>query len=118
MPINERIIKVRKTLKLTQIKFGKSLGGFSQSDITNVETGKVNPGIDFLIKLNMIHNVNINWVLLGHEEMFIKKIGYELPDDGPQVLTDNNGYSLKQAQIDIDNLNYRLKIVEKKTKSN
>lgn len=67
--MNERLLKLRKTLKLSQEKFGKELG-VTGAGISKIESGERSL-TDTMIKLVCsTHNVNEKWLRTGEGEMF------------------------------------------------
>lgn len=72
--MNERIIALRKTLKLSQEEFGKKIG-ISKSGVSSIENNQRNVTDKHIKLLTLECNVNENWLRTGEGEMFIK------PDD-------------------------------------
>lgn len=68
--IGKRLVEFRKSLKLSQLDFAKK-AEISRSYITNVETGKVNPSFDFLVKISLNYNVSIDWLLFDKGNMYL-----------------------------------------------
>lgn len=68
--IGERIREIRKQLKLSQKELGDKMN-LSAGSLSEIETGKYNPSMDFVIKLAKNHNVNLYYLLLGEREMFV-----------------------------------------------
>jgi len=68
--IGERIREIRKQLKLNQKELGEKMN-LSAGSFSEIETGKYNPSMEFLIKLAKNHNVNLCYLLLGEGEMFV-----------------------------------------------
>lgn len=71
MGINDRIRKVRTTLKLTQKQFGQKLA-IAQSYLTNIETGKREVTEKILKLICLQFNVNEEWLRTGNGEMFVE----------------------------------------------
>ncbi|MGL4982392.1 MAG: helix-turn-helix domain-containing protein [Treponemataceae bacterium] len=72
MDIINRLILIRKTLKLNQIQFGEKLG-MTNSAISSIEKGKT-PLIEKNIKMICsLFNVDENWLKNGTGEMFSEK---------------------------------------------
>ena len=69
--IGTRIKEVRKTIRITQKEMAEKLGIFD-SYLSDIETGKGNPGHSFFFKISSIFKVNLNYLLLGKGEMFSK----------------------------------------------
>jgi len=68
--IGNRIKEIRNALKLKQKEFSEKLD-VSPPSLSEIETGKYNPSMDFVIKLAKNHNVNLCYLLLGEGEMFV-----------------------------------------------
>jgi transcriptional regulator with XRE-family HTH domain len=68
--IGSRIKEIRKSLNLKQVEFSKELN-ISNSTLSEIERGNINPSIDFVIRLSIKFNVNLYYVLLGDGDMFI-----------------------------------------------
>lgn len=70
--INQRILEVRKALKMSQTKFGKEIG-VSRGVINNIDLNVV-PAKPLLIQqICRAYNVNETWLTTGEGEMFIKQ---------------------------------------------
>lgn len=67
--INDRFIKIRKTLKMSQKDFGSALG-YNQSSISEMEKGTKNISKAILFPLSSIFNIDIDWLRTGDGEMF------------------------------------------------
>ncbi len=65
----KRLVELRKSKNLSQEEFGKTISA-SRGQINNMEKGRVNCGIDFILKLAEIHHVNLNYLLSGAGELF------------------------------------------------
>ena len=77
--MKERIRKIRKTLKLTQVEFGEKIG-VKGNTVTNYETGLRNPTDAVLLSICREFNVNEGWLRTGEGEMF------QIPDDEDAAL--------------------------------
>lgn len=69
--MNERIIELRKALKLTQTAFGEKIG-LSRDGIASYERGNAKPTGTALQCIIATWNVNREWLETGVGEMFIK----------------------------------------------
>ena len=70
--INQRILEVRKTLKLSQTEFGKEIG-VSRGVINNIDLNVV-PAKPLLIQqICKAYNVSETWLTTGEGEMFVKQ---------------------------------------------
>jgi transcriptional regulator with XRE-family HTH domain len=71
MPINDRFKELIKTLSFTPNSLSKELN-VTQPTIKKLEKGETLPNAKVLIPLLERYNVNINWLLGGQGEMFLK----------------------------------------------
>jgi transcriptional regulator with XRE-family HTH domain len=67
-----RLRKIRKTLGCTQDEFARQLK-VSKPTVVRYESGGRKPDADFLSILINEFKVNINWLLMGDGEMFLKE---------------------------------------------
>jgi transcriptional regulator with XRE-family HTH domain len=65
----DRIRTIRQHLKIAQNIFAEELKT-SAGYISEIESGKTNPGIDLMEALKNVYHVNINWLLTGIGGMF------------------------------------------------
>lgn len=72
----EQIKNIRKLHKLTQIQFAKILN-ISQGNLSEIESGKLDPSLEIVIKLCKDFNLDFNG--------FINRLG-----EGTSLLLDNN----------------------------
>lgn len=63
--IGIRIKAIRRYKKMTQSKFGDSLGGFSPGFISQLETGMSAPSLQILHSIYIVFKVPIPWILYG-----------------------------------------------------
>ena len=68
--IGERLQKARKTLKLSQEDISTQIG-ISYRAYSSYEREDRKPSIEFLEKLVVQYNLNLNWLIAGKGEMFI-----------------------------------------------
>ncbi len=68
--MNERLILMRKKLKLSQIALAKLLK-CSQPNISDYEKGKVSVPISALQIISKTYNINLNWLITGEGNMFM-----------------------------------------------
>ncbi|MBN1545708.1 MAG: helix-turn-helix domain-containing protein, partial [Syntrophaceae bacterium] len=68
--IAENIIKIRD--RLSQAEFAKRLGT-KKGIVHSWESGKSMPGSHYLQVIHRVFGVNINWLLTGEGEPYIKK---------------------------------------------
>lgn len=71
MDINERLVVLRKSLKLSETEFGKKVG-VSRSVINNIDCFRVDASEKPLLlsQICTVYNVNESWLLHGEGEMF------------------------------------------------
>lgn len=67
--MKDRIIAVRKYLKMSQTDFGHGLG-VSRDVISNIEQGRVDAKPLLIEQICKMYNVNKQWLLTGEGEMF------------------------------------------------
>jgi transcriptional regulator with XRE-family HTH domain len=67
--IGQRIKNVRNTLRLSQREMAAALNT-SASYLSEIESGKANPGPGFFLDLSDVYNVSIEYVFHGEGEMF------------------------------------------------
>lgn len=74
--MKERIKKLRKDRKLTQIEFAKKIG-IAQSSLSEIEKGTI-PSAEILIKICSIFGIDGNWLLTGVESDYLSDEEKEL----------------------------------------
>lgn len=67
--MNERLKKLRDSLKITQEEFGKRIGS-ARNTIANYETGNRIPSNAVILSICREFNVNETWLRTGEGEMF------------------------------------------------
>lgn len=67
----QRIIELRRYLKVSQIEFANTLG-VSHSFISSIESGKSKPGYTFFKNLYLKYHVNPEYLFLGQGDMISK----------------------------------------------
>ncbi|MCX0390777.1 helix-turn-helix domain-containing protein [Clostridium perfringens] len=92
--INNRIKAIRKSLKLSQSNFGKSLF-ISQDTVSLLERGKQNPTERQILDICEKFNVNEEWLMFGKGEMF-RDVLKELDLHKDIKQTTNDLYSLDE----------------------
>lgn len=65
----ENLKKLRTELNLSAQKLADKIGS-TQVSVSNYETGKYKPSYEFIEALHNVLNVNLNWFVSGHGEMF------------------------------------------------
>jgi len=70
--IGRRIKIIRNILNLTQKEFANALH-IDDSNVRKWESGKVLPNAEKLLIMKEKFKININWLLTGEGEMFIKE---------------------------------------------
>lgn len=63
--IGTRLSQARKTNKLTQEQFSEIIG-MSVSEISRIETGKILPSIDILLKFCEVLDISLDFVLYDY----------------------------------------------------
>ncbi|UCH96631.1 MAG: hypothetical protein JSV88_07220 [Candidatus Aminicenantes bacterium] len=86
-----RFLLFRKAIKKTRLQMASELG-IGQQKIAAVEKGTTYPKIDYLHYLNKKYGLNINWMVSGMGDMFVK-------DRPPDV--DSNYAAKSPAQPDL-----------------
>lgn len=112
MSIGENIRRIRIEKHMTQKELGEKLGGISQQQIGQWETGKANPKIETLIKIASILGVPVSYLndslgwLKGPKYMPLEKkleqIGYTLGENEDGYLWIN--YPDGTLEVTIDEL--------------
>jgi transcriptional regulator with XRE-family HTH domain len=87
--IGNRIKVYRETIGMNQKEFSEKID-MSASYLSEIETGKHGIGFSFLIRLASAVNINLNWLLTGKGNIFLresgkKNSGYENFDFGDQT---------------------------------
>jgi transcriptional regulator with XRE-family HTH domain len=72
--IGNRIKVYRDTIGLNQKDFAEKIG-MSASYVSEIESGKHGIGFSFLIRLASAVNINLNWLLTGKGNIFVKDSG-------------------------------------------
>lgn len=75
--MNQRIVKLRKDLKLSQAEFGDKLG-ISGPAVSKIESGVNTPAESTLKLICATYNVNYQWLTEGKEPMYLLSEGEEL----------------------------------------
>ena len=100
--IGQRMRAIRKTLRLTQTEFAK-LFNMSGPSLSELETGKYNPGFNLVEKLVNQYKVNPYYLLAGEGEMFSDppppKRGYSYPDNASDDVKDLLRYFEQSAIV-------------------
>ena len=84
MTTGENIKRIRIKRNMTQKELGEKLGGISQQQIGQWETGKVNPKIETIQKI--AHALNVDWNIFITEN-YIEKREKEIMDTLEQTVT-------------------------------
>ena len=74
--MNERILILRKALKLSQEKFGERLG-VTKSAVSKMELGTYNITDTILRLISKEFNVSYDWLVSGSGEMFLPQNRYD-----------------------------------------
>jgi len=71
--IGSRIRQLRKKLNMTQFDFAKALE-IKQSSLSQIESNKIMPSIETLIKIKRVFNTSFDWLLEGvHPKTSVEK---------------------------------------------
>lgn len=71
MPLNEQLRKIRKALKMTQVKFAQKIG-LSQTSLGMIEVGERKVQDRHIKTICSLFNVNEEWFRTGKGDMFVK----------------------------------------------
>lgn len=80
--VGERLKLFRKNAKITQTSISEQLN-IPQSTYSKYELGKMDVNMEALEIIQKLHNLNLNWLLLGAGEMY-------LTDSGNNKITNGN----------------------------
>ena len=72
MCLGKRIKDAREFLKIGQKEFAEKIGIIYQT-LSKYERNEIKPTTEILTKLAEIHGININWLLTGNGDMFIRE---------------------------------------------
>ena len=72
MYLGKRIKDAREFLKIGQKEFAEKIGIIYQT-LSKYERNEIKPTTEILTKLAEIHGININWLLTGNGDMFIRE---------------------------------------------
>jgi transcriptional regulator with XRE-family HTH domain len=67
MTMNERIKRLRRENKLSQVKFAEMMG-ITQSVVSLIESGHTNVSVDILKKISKQFDVSIDWLIYGKDK--------------------------------------------------
>lgn len=70
--IGKRLKKIRKELGYTQRPFSEVIG-CGRANYSRIETGEVGPNPLMLLKLKDTFNVNINYIVTGQGDVYLKE---------------------------------------------
>ena len=62
IPVGIRIKETRERMSMTQEAFALSIG-MSRPSLANIEAGRQDVPLKFLIAINRVHNVSVDWLL-------------------------------------------------------
>lgn len=123
MSINERIKEARKLLKLSQSEFADKIGGYSRSNISDIERGKVRPDVFFVEKLSSKFGISLTWLLKASGSMFENPSIFHnsnhtvdtfLPHVQQQPVADIN---TERLRFEVQNLKNKVTSLEKQLES-
>ncbi|MHB1051366.1 MAG: helix-turn-helix domain-containing protein [Bacteroidota bacterium] len=107
--IGERILAIRKKLKLKQEEFGEKIGGKSKAAISKYENGETYPPIETLLVIADLADVSLEFVITGKEvinEPPKSEITYPLAE------TEKNALMTAESLIERFGLDNRFQVVE------
>lgn len=78
--IGQRIKKVRKTLRRSQKEMADQMH-MSPSYLSEIESGKANPGPEFFLKFINLYNASLEYLYHGKGEMFYSSKRKVAPDE-------------------------------------
>lgn len=101
--MNERIIELRKALKMTQTEFGEVLGA-SRSMIASYESGAVKAPAPVVELICAKFHVNKEWLVSGTGDMYDCSVEDDTPGKlvGKYVTSPNRVKRLIRALVDLD----------------
>ena len=107
--MNERIKELRKTLKISQEKFGARIK-ISGASVSKIESGENNPSEQTLSLIISEFNVSESWLRDGVGDMFKSSSGeaerlvkkYSFPEIVGKLLTVYEGLNINQQEAVLD----------------
>ena len=72
MSYRQRLLTLRKHLKLTQTEMANALG-IRQPVVHDYEKGRTSPSVELIHKIASVYNCNLHWLITGEGEMFISQ---------------------------------------------
>ncbi len=87
--VGERLRKIRKALRITQKKMGKSLG-YSASTYCEIENGNIGINTMTYMKLAELYNVNFEYLFNERGGMFYKSVPEEIEKERREYTFDKN----------------------------
>ena len=94
--MRERLIELRKTLKLSQTEFGAKIG-LSRDGIASYERGLAKPTGTAITAIINVYNVNREWLETGEGEMFSESRSVTLD----KIAKRYNGSETFRAMLDV-----------------
>ncbi|CEA05709.1 transcriptional repressor DicA [Metalysinibacillus saudimassiliensis] len=98
--MNERLLAIRKELKLNQTDFGKKLG-LSTASVSALESGQRNVTERHMLLLASEFNVNEEWLRHGEGEMFLKPKKFSLDQAAIESGLSELEIAIMQAYMDL-----------------
>lgn len=110
-----RIKKVREKLDLKQGIVVKKINTinekrFTQKMLSEYENNKHTPGVFFFQKFSNLFNVNLNWLINGHGEMFLPEKTEERPKETGNHKKINERLKIARKLLNISQLEFGKKI--------
>ena len=94
--MRERLVELRKTLKLSQTEFGARIG-LSRDGIASYERGLAKPTGTAITAIINVYNVNREWLETGEGEMFSESRSVTLD----KIAKRYNGSETFRAMLDV-----------------
>lgn len=108
MTTNQRLKELLYTLDITATELATKLS-VTKSTISSALNGNSLPSSKVLMPLGEVFNVNINWLLLGQGEMFLKGQESDVDKADPGNSRDSKCTDVKYLKKEIKYLNEKLK---------
>lgn len=83
--IPKRIKRIRETISYSQKQMCEFFH-MSQSNYTKIENGHLNPNLEFMLILRTKFNINLNWLIAGEGEMYIRDSAIDDKDKAISIL--------------------------------
>ena len=110
--MKERLSESIRLLSLNKTKFAKEIG-VSSGNLTDWIKGRTKPTAEVLVRIHEKFNININWLLTGKGDIFVKekKFVQPFPNERRKEFREEYMYVLYQMIIKLD-LKQREKLMD------